>query len=575
MAGEETHDLKRALQSFFGFENFRPFQKEAIEGTLSKKDVLLVLPTGGGKSLTFQLPVLTLPNKFTVVICPLIALSKDQVNACLERDIDAELWNSEASEIQKKRIESEICSEEPSLKLLYTTPESLWTPRLQKALQVAWEQGTLFSFAIDEAHCVSTWGHDFRPAYLGLSSLKENFKEIPIIALTATCTIEVQKSISEVLALKSPIIIKASFNRSNIAYQVRFKELIGDGSKESALKDVADYIRSQAGGNGIIYARLRKTCDWLASELGAMDIDATCYHAGKDMAVRNKVLSFFQEGSVEVVVATIAFGMGIDKPDVRWVVHWDPPSSLEGFYQESGRAGRDGEPSESVMYVSQEELEKIKKLERGVRAGAVSEVASYAMNPRCRRKSVLEYFRERRGGCDGDVEALCDYCKNPKAAMQTLTRLEQKTETGVAQPNAGENPEAGQLPPEELQNKKVGTASSRPIKPLHRHWGSQSKENLGVAGVSWQSADQLLPKRSLESNREQPGKILPVVKRRKRNFNPPRIRTAVPHETTAPATLDTGRIAQNNENNDQEKSKEAMERCRRRFKPPVNSRQER
>ncbi|KAK9822237.1 hypothetical protein WJX81_003912 [Elliptochloris bilobata] len=242
---------------------------EAVKAILQGLDVLLVLPTGGGKSLTYQLPALTSPSGFAVVISPLIALAKDQVEDCLDRDIDAALWNSETDEVVKTRLVQDISCSEPATKVLYTTPESLAMPRLLDALKEAAAAGCLTLFGVDEAHCVSQWGHDFRPAYLALASLRSNFPDVPILALT----------------------------------------------------------------------RLRTQRDWT-------------------------------QGATNVVVATVAFGMGIDKADVRWVVHWDAPGSLEALYQESGRAGRDGLPSRSIVYVSHAELQQMRSLERGERRGS-------------------------------------------------------------------------------------------------------------------------------------------------------------------------------------------------------------
>eukprot|EP00803_Ostreobium_quekettii_P002526 evm.model.scf_1208EXC.5 EVM.evm.TU.scf_1208EXC.5 scf_1208EXC:23974-27549(-) len=336
-----SHELHAALLAFFGYRSFRSLQLEAIEATLARRDCLLVLPTGGGKSLVYQLPVAARENAITVVVCPLLALARDQVNSCLDRDnggIYATMWNCETTDAQKRVVEGELRCSRPRLKLLYTTPESLRSERLREGVRCAASLGTLLSVAVDEAHCVCAWGHDFRPAYMGLAELRKDCPGVPFIALTATCTDHVQQCIVEGLGLQKPQIFKGSFNRPNIAYQVKLKEAVEDGSDDSVLKDLVKFIEKREGQHGIVYARLRKTCDWLSSALADREIDACSYHAGMNTDMRNRVLRDWLAGTVDIVVATVAFGMGIDKPDVRWVVHWNVPASVEGFYQESGRS---------------------------------------------------------------------------------------------------------------------------------------------------------------------------------------------------------------------------------------------
>ncbi|KAG2434182.1 hypothetical protein HXX76_007908 [Chlamydomonas incerta] len=422
--------LLRTLREHFGMSGFRPGQLEAIQATLAGEDALVILPTGGGKSVAFQLPCHTRAHGFTVVVCPLLALAKDQVDKCDERGIYAERWNCEVPEPRKASIAKDMVCDEPSLRLLYTTPESLQTPKLLDSLKEACTNGTLVSFAVDEAHTVSEWGHDFRPAYLQLSMIKQEFPSVPVVALTASATPKVRDDIITVLRLKQPRLIKGSFNRPNIAYQVRHKELIGDGSDNAALEDLVKFIQDRSGEGGIVYARLRATCDWLASSLAAHDIDVGCYHAGKNNDVRTRVQRDWSSGGTNVVVATIAFGMGIDRADVRWVVHWNPPASMEGFYQESGRAGRDGLPSASLLYASRADLEANQKMERGVRSGAVTEVAAYCHGGGCRRRHVLKFFGEERGPCDRSCDALCDACTDPRAVSRALSRLESREAEG-------------------------------------------------------------------------------------------------------------------------------------------------
>ncbi|GIL53905.1 hypothetical protein Vafri_9495 [Volvox africanus] len=415
-----------ALRSVFRLTFFRPGQLEAVLATLAGQDSLIILPTGGGKSVCFQLPCHLRSCGFTVVVCPLIALAKDQVERCDERGIYAERWNCEVSESRKASIAKDMVSDEPSLRLLYITPEGLRHPKLLESLKEACVKKNLVSFAVDEAHTVSEWGHDFRPAYLELSCLKQEFPSVPVAALTASCTSKVSDDIISLLQLRSPRIIKGSFNRPNIAYQVRFKELLGEGSDTAALEDLIHFIRQRSDQCGIIYARLRATCDWLASALAARDIDIGCYHAGKSTESRARVQCDWSSGGVNVVVATIAFGMGIDRADVRWVVHWNVPSSMEGFYQESGRAGRDGQPSLSIMYASHADLQAAHKMERGTRTGAVAEVASYVHGRSCRRKCILNFFGEQSGPCRSECDEICDYCADPCAVQRALSQLEKQ-----------------------------------------------------------------------------------------------------------------------------------------------------
>ncbi|CAL8466731.1 g6267 [Coccomyxa elongata] len=373
-----------------------------------------------------------------------------QVNAALERGIDCEVFNSTVSESKKIAIISELCSGAPCTKLLYTTPESLALPQLRDALKEA-HAASILRFAVDEAHCVSQWGHDFRPTYLTLSTLHADFPGASIMACTATATKQVKASIIELLDLRSPVVLESSFNRSNLRYEVRYKELIGDGSDAAALEDLVAFIKLQPPGTcGIIYAHQRKTCDWLGSSLCDADVEAMTYHAGKDPDQRARAQSQWSEGDVDIVVATIAFGMGVDKPDVRWVVHWDASSSLEGYSQESGRAGRDGLPSVCIMYASKAHFEQMRKMERGERAGSTAAVAGMALSACCRRKALLEHFGERRGRCITTEEELCDFCQSPEHVAATVARLEgawQSLEADAAQlGGADENGDAEQQP---------------------------------------------------------------------------------------------------------------------------------
>ncbi|KAK9823328.1 hypothetical protein WJX72_001962 [[Myrmecia] bisecta] len=528
-----------------GRHKWGPLQLEAIQATLAKRDSLLLLPTGGGKSVTFQLPPLSQEFAFTVVVSPLLALAKDQVQGCLERDIEAELWNSQVADSKRRLILSQLHSDQPSLKLLYMTPEALTrTPELRDALSAACGNKTLFAFAIDEAHCVTTWGHDFRSAYLTLDSLHSDFPGVPVAALTATATPQVQADIIKALVLRNPVVIKGSFNRSNLQYQIRHKELLinspaeeeqeedacGDQSAadKAALQDLVAFIRRQEGASGIVYARLRATCDWLAGELQNADLDASAYHAGRDADTRSRVQRNWSEGSLEVVVATIAFGMGIDKADVRWVVHWNAPSSLEGFYQESGRAGRDGQPSMSILYASKDDLAQLQRLEKGARAGNVAAVAAYALHPACRRKALLSHFHEKRAACNPAVELPCDFCQHPKTVVKQLTDLESRLEAMAAEAAAAEADAAKAAEREECDDADGdGSPSAITTASLQQHVTPGVKGKPGPAASSGATAAAgpgcplSQPQRTL---------VKPVIKRRKPSaaFVAPRL--AVPRD---------------------------------------------
>ncbi|GAX77552.1 hypothetical protein CEUSTIGMA_g4996.t1 [Chlamydomonas eustigma] len=419
--------LRDILSSQFNLSEFRQGQLDSIKATLEKKDSIVILPTGAGKSLTFQLPPFTCDYAFTVVVSPLISLARDQVEKAIDRGIDARIWNSETRDSERSSILSELQCEETGLRLLYVTPEGLQSPILKEALKAAYIYKTLLCFAVDEAHCISDWGHDFRPAYAGLRSLKVEFPCTPVSCLTASCTDEVQKNIQEVMGLRNAVVIKHSFNRPNIKYEVKCKALINNGGEDAVLKDLIAFIKERKGQCGIIYARLRTTCDWIGKELECAEgIDVAVYHAGKDSTLRQRVHSDWSSGYLQVVVATVAFGMGIDRADVRWVVHWNAPSSLEGLFQESGRAGRDGLPSVSVVYASQSDIDTVSKLEKGTRRGASLQVGNFLLAPGCRRKKLLAFFGEKRCPCMLPAEQVCDFCLNPNLITKQLLQIDQE-----------------------------------------------------------------------------------------------------------------------------------------------------
>ena len=404
--------------------------------------------------MCYQFPPMTREHGFTVVISPLISLQRDQAEKALEYGLDAQMYNSDVSTDKKAALLRDLVSNEPSTKLIFTTPESLQQEAFREALELAIEAGMLVSWAIDEVHCLSEWGSDFRPAYLALEGLKALAPGVPLSCFTASATSIVQDQVISILNLrkKDLVRISLSFNRPNIEYKVRYKSLMGkDGSEEAVLDDLVRFIRKErAGESGIIYCRLRATCDRVSKALECEDIDVAVYHAGLDPSKRNKVQSdwsaggtltshlspshpltshqlvtcispLMTAGGIQVIVATVAFGMGVDRGDVRWVVHFNAASSLEGFYQESGRAGRDGQPCLSLTYASRSELEEVGRMEKGQRRGSAMEAASFLFEGGCRRRKILSFFGEKRqGGCDALTEQPCDYCLDQKAVVSML-----------------------------------------------------------------------------------------------------------------------------------------------------------
>lgn len=400
-------NLEQALKSYFGYEQFRPGQRQIIEGALQNRDLLVVMPTGGGKSLCFQLPALV-KKGLTVVVSPLIALMQDQVDALRKNGIAATFLNSSLNSYQVRSREQAIL--EGKVRLLYVAPERLMSERFLPFLDLIHHQVGISSFAIDEAHCVSEWGHDFRPEYRQLISLRQRFENVPMLALTATATDRVRADIIEQLGLKEPNIHIASFNRENLFYEVRAKT-------KNVYVEVLELLRENEGA-AIIYCLTRKQVDELAFKLQHDKISVLPYHAGlNDEERRNNQTSFIRD-DVRVMVATIAFGMGINKPDVRLVVHYNLPRNLESYYQESGRAGRDGEPSRCTLFFSVGDIKTIEwsinqktdEQEQKIAKQQLRQVIDYAQSSVCRRTVQLAYFGERfSGNCNG-----CDNCRNPQ-----------------------------------------------------------------------------------------------------------------------------------------------------------------
>jgi ATP-dependent DNA helicase RecQ len=418
-------DLAAALHRIFGFEDFRPGQEAVVRDVLAGKDVLALMPTGGGKSLCFQLPAV-LKAGLSIVVSPLIALMQDQVRLLEDNGVTATFINStlRADEI-RHRLSAAMRGE---YKLIYLAPERLLlTDFLEGPLQRLSIDPGISAFVIDEAHCVSEWGHDFRPEYRQLSTLRRRYPQIPLLAFTATATARVRADIATQLALRNPAMHLSSFNRPNLFYRVQPK------SKGT----YADLLaRARAGGAGIVYCLSRRRVEELASQLQDDGIAALPYHAGLDAAVRRGNQEDFIRDDAQVMVATIAFGMGIDKPDVRWVSHYDLPRSLEGYYQESGRAGRDGDPAECTLYFGLADIRTAEFLiqqkvdpdtgdplesEQRIARQQLRQVLSYAESTECRRAIQLRYFDETfQGPCGA-----CDNCCEPRTERDCTVQAKQ------------------------------------------------------------------------------------------------------------------------------------------------------
>lgn len=400
-------DLKDALRKYFGFDQFKGKQESIIANLLEGKNTFVIMPTGGGKSLCYQLPAL-LSEGTAIVVSPLIALMKNQVDAIRnvsDQESIAHFLNSSLTKTEINRVKADISS--GLTKLLYVAPESLTK---QEYIDFLTSVNISF-FAIDEAHCISEWGHDFRPEYRRLREIFERISNVPIIALTATATPKVQYDIQKNLNMLDAILFKSSFNRDNLYYEIRPKRDID--------KQIIKYIRTKEGKSGIIYCLSRKKVEELAELLQVNGINALPYHAGLDATTRAKHQDMFLMEEADVIVATIAFGMGIDKPDVRFVIHHDIPKSLESYYQETGRAGRDGGEGECLAFYQYKDIEKLEKFLQGkpvaeqeIGKQLLNEIVSYAETSVCRRKFILHYFGETFDEklCNDN----CDNCKHPR-----------------------------------------------------------------------------------------------------------------------------------------------------------------
>lgn len=407
----DSIDLKGSLRQHFGFDKFKGSQEEIINNLLKGNNTFVIMPTGGGKSLCYQLPSFLLDGT-SIIVSPLIALMKNQVDAIRNLSNDesvAHFMNSSLSKTEIQKVKSDI--REGKTKMLYVAPESLTKKENIEFLTSV----DISFFAIDEAHCISEWGHDFRPEYRRLRQIFEEISEVPIIALTATATPKVQYDIQKNLNMLDAVVFKSSFNRENLYYEIR--------PKREVEKQIIKYIKKRMGQSGIIYCLSRKKVEEVAELLQVNGINALPYHAGLETSVRAKHQDMFLMEEADVIVATIAFGMGIDKPDVRFVIHHDISKSLESYYQETGRAGRDGGVGECLAFYSYKDIEKLEKFlqgkpvtEQDIGRQLLNEIVSYSETSVCRRKFILHYFGETFD--EKKCNEKCDNCKNPREKIE-------------------------------------------------------------------------------------------------------------------------------------------------------------
>jgi ATP-dependent DNA helicase RecQ len=417
-------DIYKELKKYFGFNQFKGLQEQVIKSVLAKKNTFVIMPTGGGKSLCYQLPALV-QDGTAIVVSPLIALMKNQVDAIRSLSSEqgiAHVLNSSLTKTEVNQVKSDITA--GITKLLYVAPESLTKNEYIEFLKL----GKISFVAIDEAHCISEWGHDFRPEYRNLRTIIQQLGEVPVIGLTATATPKVQEDILKNLDMSDATTFKASFNRPNLFYEVRTKT-------KNIEADIIRFIKNSKGKSGIIYCLSRKKVEEIAQVLQVNGISAVPYHAGLDAKTRAKHQDMFLMEDVEVVVATIAFGMGIDKPDVRFVIHHDIPKSLESYYQETGRAGRDGGEGHCMAYYSYKDVEKLEKFmsgkpvaEQEIGYALLQEVVAYAETSMSRRKFLLHYFGEEFDNETGEGGDMDDNVRNPKAKVEASSDVKKLLE---------------------------------------------------------------------------------------------------------------------------------------------------
>jgi len=409
------YSLHDALQEYFGFDKFKGNQEAIIQSVLDGEDTFVIMPTGGGKSLCYQLPALILEGT-ALIISPLIALMKNQVDSIRgysQQDEVAHFLNSSLTKAQMKQVKQDIT--DGKTKLLFIAPETLTK---QENIEFFQQVGVSF-VAVDEAHCISEWGHDFRPEYRRIRLMLDAIGErIPVVALTATATPKVQSDIVKNLNMEAHNTFISSFNRDNLYYEVRPK-----GKKEATIRDIIQVVKNMDGKSGIIYVQSRKSAEEIAEALSVNDVKAAPYHAGLDAKTRSNTQDAFLMEDIDVIVATIAFGMGIDKPDVRFVIHYDIPKSIENYYQETGRAGRDGLEGRCVAFYSYKDILKLEKFlrdkpvaEREMGVQLMQEVMAYAETTACRRRFLLHYFGEEYN--EENCNKKCDNCRHPKEKVE-------------------------------------------------------------------------------------------------------------------------------------------------------------
>ena len=425
-AARDIQGMLQTLRTVFGFQSFRPNQEDIVKRILNGRDVFAVMPTGGGKSLCYQLPAKMMGGT-AVVISPLISLMKDQVDAALENGIPAAFMNSSMTVQEISDVYRTLKSK--TIKLLYIAPERFAMPHFLDMLKTF----PISLFAIDEAHCISEWGHDFRPDYLSLSLIPSVFPDIPMAAFTATATHKVQEDIIKKIGLRNPYIVRASFNRENLFYQVK--------QKSKVESQILEFLHEHQGESGIVYRTTRDSVMETADFLMSKGIKALPYHAGLSSDERNKNQEAFNRDESPIIVATIAFGLGIDKSNVRFVIHADLPKNIEGYYQETGRAGRDGEPAHCLFFFSRGDIPKIRYFidqltdegERFIAAEKLNQVVQYASHNVCRRRRLLEFFGEdypleKCNACDictGSIEQV-DITIDAQIIMSAISRTQQR-----------------------------------------------------------------------------------------------------------------------------------------------------